>query len=61
MFPRKDALAAQFDRWSTLALARAIEILGMALSDCRKDARLAEAIATRAFWSIASAARRGRA
>ena len=60
MFPRKDALAIQFDRWSTAALARAIEILGAALSDTRKDARLAEPIAIRAFWTIASAARRAR-
>jgi len=60
MFPRKDALAMQFDRWSTAALARAIEILGAALSDTRKDSRLAEPIAIRAFWTIASAARRAR-
>lgn len=61
IFPRKDALSAQFNVWSTEALARAIEVLGRALSDVRKDARLAEPIAIRAFWSIASAARRGRA
>jgi len=61
MFPRKDILAGQFDRWSTHALARAIEILGIALSDSRKDARLSESIAIRAFWTIANAARRGRA
>lgn len=60
MFPRKDVLAAQFDKWSSAALARAIEILGIALADCRKDARLSEATAIRAFWSIANAARRGR-
>ena len=59
IFPRKEALGAQFDRWSTEALARAIDILGRALSDIRKDARLSEALATRAFWSIATAARRG--
>ena len=61
IFPRKEALSAQFDRWSTEALARALEILGRALSDIRKDARLSEALATRAFWSIASAARRASA
>ena len=60
MFPRKNDLSAQFDRWSTQALARAIEILGEALSQSRKDARLAEAITIRAFWSVAGAARRAR-
>lgn len=60
IFPRKEALSTQFEVWSTDALARAIEVLGKALSDIRKDARLSEAVATRAFWSIAAAARRGR-
>ncbi len=59
IFGRKEVLAAQFDRWPSEALARAIEILGRALQDCRKDARLSEVLATRAFWTIANAARRG--
>lgn len=58
-FTRKDALARQFNLWTGDSLARAIEILGRALRECRRDARLSDVIATRAFWSIASAARRG--
>ena len=61
VFAQKDAMAAQFDSWSTQGLTRAIEILAAALSDCRKEARLAEPISIRAFWSIARAARRRRA
>jgi DNA polymerase-3 subunit delta len=61
IFPRKDALAMQFERWPAAALPRAIEILGTALSETRKDARLAQPIAIRAFWTIANAARRARA
>jgi DNA polymerase-3 subunit delta len=58
-FTRKDVLARQFSLWSPESLARAIEILGRALQDTRQDARLSDIIATRAFWSVASAARRG--
>lgn len=58
-FTRKDVLARQFSVWSPESLARAIEILGRALQDCRQNARLSDIFATRAFWSVASAARRG--
>jgi DNA polymerase-3 subunit delta len=58
-FTRKDALARQFGLWTPDSLARAIDILGRALQECRYNARLADVLATRAFWSVASAARRG--
>jgi len=58
IFTRKDVLAHQFGLWTSDALKRAIEILGQALQDCRRDARLSDVIATRAFWSVAAAARR---
>ena len=58
-FTRKEVLARQFSLWTPDSLARAIEILGRALQDCRHNARLADTLATRAFWSVASAARRG--
>ena len=51
IFTRKDVLAHQFGLWTSDALKRAIEILGQALQDCRRDARLSDVIATRAFWS----------
>ena len=60
IFTRKEILASQLDLWTAQGLARAVELLGAALQDARKDARLAEAIVSRCFWSIASAARRGR-
>jgi DNA polymerase-3 subunit delta len=58
IYLRRDALAAQFDRWTVDTLARAIEILAKTLQDCRKDTRLSEEIAARAFWTLANAARR---
>ncbi len=58
-FTRKDVLARQFNLWTTDSLARAIDILGRAVQECRLNARLADTLATRAFWSVASAARRG--
>lgn len=58
-FTRKDVLARQFNVWTPDSLARAIDILGRALQECRRDARLSDVIATRAFWSVAAAARRG--
>lgn len=58
-FTRKEVLARQFGLWAPESLARAIEILGRALQETRQNARLSDVIATRAFWSVASAARRG--
>ncbi|MDB5643480.1 MAG: polymerase delta subunit [Hyphomicrobiales bacterium] len=58
-FTRKDVLARQFGLWTADGLARAVEIFGRAIQECRYNARLAETLATRAFWSVASAARRG--
>jgi hypothetical protein len=58
-FTRKDVLARQFNLWTSDSLVRAIDTLGRAVQECRLNARLADTLATRAFWSVASAARRG--
>lgn len=50
----------QFDIWTIPMLSRAIEILGRAIADCRREARLAEAIAARTFWTLTNACRRNR-
>lgn len=60
IYLRDDAIASQFDRWSSESLSRAIEVLAKTLQDCRKDARLSQEIAARAFWTLASAARRSK-
>jgi len=58
-FTRKEVLARQLRLWSAESLARAIGLLGRALQESRYNARLGDVVATRAFWSVASAARRG--
>jgi len=58
-FTRKEVLARQLGLWSAESLARAIGLLGRALQESRYNARLGDVVATRAFWSVASAARRG--
>ncbi len=50
-----------FDRhlrgWTSARLARAIEILAEALGRARREPKLAEALAMRALWTLAGAAR----
>lgn len=58
IFTRKDTLAGQFERWPAEALLRAIRLLAQTVQECRKDARLADVALTRAFWTLANAARR---
>lgn len=48
---------AHLRAWSAARLSRAVEIFAEAVKDARREPRLAEAIALRAFWRIASSAR----
>lgn len=53
--------AGAFDQhlrgWTSARLGRAIEILAEAIGRARREPKLAEAIAMRALWTVASAAR----
>lgn len=56
-FARARALDAHLRIWTSARLLRAIEILAEAIGKARLEPKLAEAIALRALWSIALAAR----
>lgn len=60
IFPNRRVVAQQLEIWTPDMLTRAISILGRAIHESRRDARLSDTTATRAFWTIAAAARRGR-
>ena len=57
--PRKAAAQAQLRRWSEPRLGRAVAVLGEAVGRARREPRLAQAIAVRALWTVALAARGG--
>jgi DNA polymerase-3 subunit delta len=54
---RAQAFEAHLRAWSAERLGRAIEILAEAIDRARREPKLGEAIALRALWSIAQAAR----
>jgi DNA polymerase-3 subunit delta len=55
--PRKAAAEQQLRLWDAPRLAKAVTILGEAIGRARREPRLAQAIAVRALWSVAFAAR----
>ena len=57
--PRKALAQAQLRRWNEQRLGRAVAILGEAVGRARREPRLAQAIAVRALWTVALAARGG--
>ena len=54
---RKAAAEQQLRMWDAPRLAKAVTILGDAIGRARREPRLAQAIAVRALWSVALAAR----
>jgi DNA polymerase III subunit delta len=56
---RRGALERQVGRWSSLKLGALLRSLRAAAANVRRDAAIAQAIAVRALWAIASAARAG--
>jgi DNA polymerase III subunit delta len=58
-FRRERAFAEQATRWSDQRLARSVQILGDAVLAVRRNAALGEAMAIRAFWSLALSVARG--
>jgi DNA polymerase-3 subunit delta len=57
-FSRKERVGAVLNMWTSKRLARALQQLGDALLDMRKQTELADVIAHRAFLSLAVSARR---
>lgn len=58
-FKRKAAFTEQLTRWTEPRLQRAVQILGDATLAVRRNATLGEAMAIRAFWSLALSVGRG--
>ncbi len=54
---RRAAAEQQLRMWDAPRLAKAVTVLGEAVGRARREPRLAEAIAVRALWSVALAAR----
>ncbi len=54
---RRAAAEQQLRLWDAPRLAKAVTVLGEAVGRARREPRLAEAIAVRALWSVALAAR----
>ena len=57
-FRRQDRVRSQAQRWEPAALTRAIDTLMIAQEQSRRVSALEDAVAIRALWSIALAARR---
>lgn len=55
--PRKALAQQQLRRWSEPRLGRAVAVFGEAVGRARREPRLAQAIAVRALWTVALAAR----
>jgi len=51
------ALARQAERWTSESIAQRLPAIRLASARARADSRLAEALATRALWSLASRGR----
>jgi DNA polymerase III subunit delta len=58
-FKRKAAFTDQLTRWTDVRLQRAVQILGDGTLAVRRNAALGEAVAIRAFWSLALSVGRG--
>ena len=56
--PRRALADRQLRLWDAGRLARAVTLLGDAVGRARREPRLAQAIAVRALWTVALAARR---
>jgi DNA polymerase-3 subunit delta len=54
------ALARQAERWTAQSIARRLPALRLASARVRAESRLAEPLATRALWALASQGRGGR-
>ena len=54
---RAQIFDAHLRAWTAARLARAVEILAEAINKARREPKLADAIALRALWRIASAAK----
>ena len=54
------ALARQAERWTSESIARQLPAVRLASARVRGDSRLAEVLATRALWTLASRSRGGR-
>jgi len=55
----RGALAKQAERWTLAMLAKRLPATASLSARVRRDPRLAEILATRALWSLASSVRRG--
>jgi DNA polymerase-3 subunit delta len=55
--PRKMLAEQQLKQWDASRLARTVTVLGDAVGRARREPRLAQAIAVRALWTVALAAR----
>ncbi len=55
--PRRAVAQQQLRQWNTPRLGRAVTVLGDAVGRARREPRLAQAIAVRALWTVALAAR----
>ncbi|MGC9959021.1 MAG: hypothetical protein ABSC39_19570, partial [Roseiarcus sp.] len=58
--PARRALAMQAERWTSESIAQRLPAVRLASARVRADSRLAEILATRALWTLASRARGGR-
>ncbi len=58
-FKRERAFVDQLTRWPEVRLTRAVQIIGDATLAVRRNAALGEAMAIRAFWSLALSVARG--
>jgi DNA polymerase III subunit delta len=54
------ALARQAERWTSESIAQRLPAVRLASARVRADSRLAEVLATRALWTLASRSRGGR-
>jgi DNA polymerase III subunit delta len=57
-FRRMPKVTEQLNKWPSVRLDRAVQLLGDAMLACRRSAALGDAIAVRALWSLALAVRR---
>lgn len=55
--PRRSIAEQQLRQWDAGRLAKVVKLLGDAVGRARREPRLAQPIAVRALWSVASAAR----
>jgi DNA polymerase-3 subunit delta len=58
--PARRALARQAERWTSESIAQRLPAVSLASARVRGDSRLAEVLATRALWTLASRGRGGR-